>query len=105
MYKYVFNKWWLNKIYTNIATTNNNNHIKLFILDSDLLGRKQQENVARYATYLGLCIATCIIFQRNIYIASVIGLLVGIYISVSEYMIAHSNVQDTTANVDILGPA
>ena len=77
----------------------------MFITDSDLLGRKQQENIARYATYFGLCIATCIIFQRNIYIASVIGLLVGIYISVSEYMIAHSNIQDTTANVDILGPA
>ncbi|XP_017794462.1 PREDICTED: cysteine-rich with EGF-like domain protein 2 [Habropoda laboriosa] len=74
-------------------------------INSDILGRKQQENVARYATYFGLCVATCIIFQRNIYIASVIGLLVGIYISVSEYMIAHSNVQDTTANVDILGPA
>ncbi|CAL7936584.1 unnamed protein product [Xylocopa violacea] len=74
-------------------------------INSDLLGRKQQENMARYATYFGLCIATCIIFQRNIYIASVIGLLVGIYISVSEYMIAHSNLQDTAANVDILGPA
>ncbi|KZC15199.1 hypothetical protein WN55_00971, partial [Dufourea novaeangliae] len=74
-------------------------------LDSDLLGRKKQENMARYATYFGLCIATCIIFQRNIYIASVIGLLVGVYISVSEYMIANSNLQDTTPKLDILGPA
>lgn len=74
-------------------------------LDSDLLGRKKQENLARYLTYFGLCVAICIILQRNIYAASIIGLLVAIYISVSEYMIAHSNVQDTTANMDILGPA
>lgn len=72
-------------------------------INSDLLGRKQQENIARYATYFGLCIATYIIFQRNIYIASIIGLLVGIYISASEYIIAHSSIQDTTANMDILG--
>ncbi|KAI4478688.1 hypothetical protein M0804_011716 [Polistes exclamans] len=74
-------------------------------INSDLLGRKRHENFARYATYLGLCIATCIILQRNIYAASVIGILVAVYISVSEYMIAHSNIQDTTANMDILGPA
>lgn len=72
-------------------------------INSDILGRKRHENFARYTTYVGLCIATCIIFQRNIYIASVIGLFVGIYISVSEYMIANSDVQDTAANVDILG--
>ncbi|KAK2585182.1 hypothetical protein KPH14_009894 [Odynerus spinipes] len=74
-------------------------------LDSDLLGRKKQENLARYATYLGLCIATCIILQRNIYAASVIGILVATYISVSEYMIAHSNIQDTTANMNVLKPS
>ncbi|KAL2723181.1 cysteine-rich with EGF-like domain protein 2 [Vespula maculifrons] len=74
-------------------------------INSDLLGRKRHENFARYATYLGLCVATCIILQRNIYAASVIGILVAVYISVSEYMIAHSNIQDTTANMDILGPA
>ncbi|XP_043683140.1 cysteine-rich with EGF-like domain protein 2 [Vespula pensylvanica] len=74
-------------------------------INSDLLGRKRHENFARYATYFGLCVATCIILQRNIYAASVIGILVAVYISVSEYMIAHSNIQDTTANMDILGPA
>lgn len=75
------------------------------LLDSDLLGRKRQENWARYLTYTGLLLAICIILHRNIYVASIIGLLVAIYISVSEYMIAHHNVQDTTANMDILGPA
>lgn len=74
-------------------------------INSDLLGRKKQENLARYVTYLGLCIATCIILQRNIYIASVIGILVATYISISEYMIIHSNIQDTTTSMDILGPA
>ncbi|XP_070161933.1 cysteine-rich with EGF-like domain protein 2 [Polyergus mexicanus] len=74
-------------------------------INSDLLGRKKKENLARYLTYFGLCVAICIILQRNIYAASIIGLLVAIYISVSEYMIAHSDVQDTTANMDILGPA
>lgn len=77
--------------------------MSLIIVGSDMLGRKQQENIARYATYTGLCVATCIIFQRNIYVASVIGLLVGIYISVSEYMIAHSNAQDATTHVDSIG--
>ncbi|KAG7199952.1 hypothetical protein KM043_014383 [Ampulex compressa] len=67
-------------------------------INSDFLGRKKHINIARYVTYLGLCVATCIIFQRNIYAASVIGLAVGIYISVSEYMIAHSDVQDTMAD-------
>ncbi|XP_012265730.2 cysteine-rich with EGF-like domain protein 2 [Athalia rosae] len=74
-------------------------------VDSDLLGRKRKENIARYSTYFGMCLATCIILQRNVYAASVIGLLVGVYISVSEYMIAFSTVQDTSANMDILGPA
>lgn len=41
-------------------------------------------SLARYATYLGLCVATCIVFRNNIYIASVIGLVVAVYITVSE---------------------
>lgn len=43
--------------------------------------------VARYATYLGLCIATCIIFRRSVYLASLIGLFVAIYIGLSEYTV------------------
>ncbi|XP_014243710.1 cysteine-rich with EGF-like domain protein 2 [Cimex lectularius] len=42
----------------------------------------------RYLTYLGLCIATCIIFQKNTLIASVIGLSVAVYVAVSEYMLS-----------------
>ncbi|XP_034936135.1 cysteine-rich with EGF-like domain protein 2 [Chelonus insularis] len=73
-------------------------------INPDILGRKRHENMARYATYFGLCVATCIILQRNVYAASGIGLLVGLYISVSEYMIANSDIQHTTPNVDILDP-
>lgn len=42
----------------------------------------------RYLTYFGLCVATFIIFQKNTIVASVIGLLVGIYVTVSEYMLS-----------------
>ena len=74
---------------------------KLFS-DSDILGRKTHENISRYATYCGLALATCIILQRNVYAAGVIGLAVGIYISVSEYMIANSGVQDTIPNIQLI---
>lgn len=45
---------------------------------------------SRYVTYAGLCIATCIILQNNIYIASVIGILVASYIGIAEYTIPNS---------------
>ncbi|XP_046384304.1 cysteine-rich with EGF-like domain protein 2 [Ischnura elegans] len=53
-------------------------------------------NLTRYFTYLGLCITTCIIFSKNIIVASLIGLCVAVYISVSEYMLGSSsdNVMD-----------
>lgn len=72
--------------------------------DPDILGRKRHENMARYATYCGLCVATCIVLQRNIYLASGIGMAVGLYISVSEYMIANSDIQEAKPNLDLLQP-
>lgn len=39
----------------------------------------------RYFTYLGLCFATCVIFQSSVYAASAIGLAVALYISLAEY--------------------
>ncbi|OXU28623.1 hypothetical protein TSAR_010928 [Trichomalopsis sarcophagae] len=71
-------------------------------VNSDILGRKTYENWTRYLTYLGLAVATSIILQRNVYAASVIGLCVAIYISVSEYLIAHSGIQDTMPNIGII---
>lgn len=47
---------------------------------------KPLEN-SRYATYFGLCLATCIIFRKNIFIASGIGLLVALYIGAAEYTV------------------
>ncbi|GIY32918.1 cysteine-rich with EGF-like domain protein 2-A [Caerostris darwini] len=49
--------------------------------------RSVHVEVARYATYLGLCIATCIIFRRSILMAGVIGVCVAIYITLSEYTV------------------
>ncbi|KAL1130167.1 hypothetical protein AAG570_013105 [Ranatra chinensis] len=55
----------------------------------------------RYFTYLGLCIATCIIFQKNTVIASVIGLSVAIYVSVSEYMLSTMHSQSHLGQEEI----
>ena len=42
----------------------------------------------RYITYAGLVVATAIIFNRNWIIASVIGGVVSVYISFTEYYLA-----------------
>ena len=39
----------------------------------------------RYFTYLGLCVATAIIFQRSSAIAGVLGVVVAAYVTLSEY--------------------
>ncbi|CAG9816986.1 unnamed protein product [Phaedon cochleariae] len=56
-------------------------------LDSSEENRKNFVFFSRYLTYLGLCIATCIIFNKNMYLAAIIGSCVGVYITVSEYML------------------
>ena len=52
----------------------------------------------RFFTYLGLCIATCIIFQKNPVLASAIGLCVAIYVTVSEYMLGNITPQFSLGN-------
>lgn len=47
----------------------------------------RSDDIRRYVTYLGLCLATCIIFQKNPVVASLIGLSVALYVAVSEYML------------------
>uniref|UniRef100_A0A0A9W637 Cysteine-rich with EGF-like domain protein 2 n=1 Tax=Lygus hesperus TaxID=30085 RepID=A0A0A9W637_LYGHE len=62
-----------------------------FRLKDGLCTPRQQATAAdwtRYLTYFGLCAATFIIFQKNTIAASVIGLLVGMYVTVSEYMLS-----------------
>lgn len=64
--------------------------------DSDQEQRKHHVFITRYLTYFGLCVATCIIFQRNVMLAAIIGLAVGIYISVSEYMLNTPSIPNVT---------
>lgn len=59
-------------------------------------------NLTRYLTYLGLCITTCIIFPKNMVVASLIGLSVAVYISLSEYMLGSSN-GDMLNGLDLKG--
>ncbi|XP_040079161.1 cysteine-rich with EGF-like domain protein 2 isoform X1 [Ixodes scapularis] len=58
-------------------------------VDESVKWRELHVVLARYATYLGLCVATFIIFKRNVYAASVIGVLVAVYIGFSEYTLAN----------------
>ncbi|CAG7728867.1 unnamed protein product, partial [Allacma fusca] len=59
-------------------------------LDGSTLGRTDNMNKTRYFTYFGLCLATCIIFQKNPLIAGLIGVAVAAYISTSEYLLSSS---------------
>ncbi|EAT34727.1 AAEL013062-PA [Aedes aegypti] len=54
---------------------------------TDVSSEKRNQYVAftRYLTYLGLCIATCIVLQSSTWLAALVGLAVAVYISVSEY--------------------
>ncbi|XP_064483431.1 cysteine-rich with EGF-like domain protein 2 isoform X2 [Ornithodoros turicata] len=66
-------------------------------IEEKLWWREMHVLVARYSTYLGLCIATFIIFKRNAYVASVIGLLVAVYIGFSEYTLSGWESHQVTA--------
>lgn len=71
-------------------------------VDSEQEQRKQHVFITRYLTYFGLCVATCIILQRNVMLAAIIGLCVGVYISISEYMLntpALPNVTDFVKSI------
>ncbi|KAF7287748.1 hypothetical protein GWI33_003383 [Rhynchophorus ferrugineus] len=50
--------------------------------------RKNYISLSRYITYFGLCACTCIVSQKNIYLAAIVGLFVGIYITLSEYILS-----------------
>uniref|UniRef100_A0A1B0DDL6 protein disulfide-isomerase n=1 Tax=Phlebotomus papatasi TaxID=29031 RepID=A0A1B0DDL6_PHLPP len=70
-------------------------------LCTDTSGEKREQYVTmtRYLTYLGLCIATCVIFQSSTWIASLVGLAVALYISVSEYWLAGSSSKDQSPTI------
>jgi hypothetical protein len=62
-----------------------------FCVDSKARKKEESVDVSRYATYFGLCVATCVIFSNNIYIASVIGLIVALYIAIAEYTVENQS--------------
>ncbi|GAB0095505.1 cysteine-rich with EGF-like domain protein 2 [Sergentomyia squamirostris] len=70
-------------------------------LCTDTAGEKREHYVTmtRYLTYLGLCIATCVIFQSSTWIASLVGLAVALYISVSEYWLSGSTTKGTSPTI------
>ncbi|CRL03643.1 CLUMA_CG016174, isoform A [Clunio marinus] len=54
---------------------------------TDLTNEKRDQYVTltRYCLYLGLCVTVCIIFQNSTWLAAIFGIVVGVYISLSEY--------------------
>ena len=57
------------------------------VADAEAAGNEQHVTVARYLTYGGLCLATCILLQRSVSLAAIVGLLVAGYITLSEYQL------------------
>uniref|UniRef100_A0A6G1SP83 Cysteine-rich with EGF-like domain protein 2 n=1 Tax=Aceria tosichella TaxID=561515 RepID=A0A6G1SP83_9ACAR len=47
-----------------------------------------EANYYRYAIYVGLCICTCIILHNSVYMASLVGLGVALYIGASEWVMS-----------------
>jgi len=52
----------------------------------------QQATFTRYVTYAGLCVATFIIFNKNTWVAMIVGAAVSVYITLAEYMYGETNV-------------
>lgn len=70
------------------------------ILDTSSEQRSDYVTMTRYLTYLGLCIATCVIFQSSTWMAALVGIAVAVYISVSEFWLSAT----TSANGGVGGP-
>ncbi|KAF2367310.1 protein of unknown function DUF3456 [Trinorchestia longiramus] len=58
---------------------------KAMCVDNSNAARERNLQMARYITYAGLTVATCIILQRHTVLAAVVGLSVAVYITASEY--------------------
>jgi hypothetical protein len=56
-----------------------------FCISEDTAGKMFTLSNTRYFTYLGLCVATAIIFQRSAAIAGTLGVVVAAYVTLSEY--------------------
>jgi hypothetical protein len=62
-----------------------------YCVDSKVKTQETNMEMSRYATYFGLSLATCIIFRKNMYVASIIGIVVAVYIGLAEYTVRHSS--------------
>ncbi|TRY68225.1 hypothetical protein TCAL_05218 [Tigriopus californicus] len=45
----------------------------------------------RFFTYIGLGVAACIIFQRSVVVAGILGLVIAVYITISEYYLQNAS--------------
>ena len=54
------------------------------------IGRVFTIDNTRFFTYAGLVVATMIIFHKNWHVASLVGGVVGVYISCTEYYLANN---------------
>jgi len=64
----------------------------LFHSPTDLTNEKRDEYVTftRYCLYFGLTVAACIMLQNSTTLASIVGLIVALYIGLSEYWIRNN---------------
>jgi hypothetical protein len=61
------------------------------VADKNPTGRLFHMDNTRFFTYVGLVVATAIIFNRSWVLASAIGAFVSVYIGFTEYYIANNN--------------
>ena len=54
-------------------------------ISEETAGRIFTISNTRFFTYIGLCIAACIIFQRSVAVAGILGVVIAVYITISEY--------------------
>lgn len=59
-------------------------------VDLESIHRSLKMRVARYVTYAGLFIATCIVFKKNVLFASILGIAVAVYVAASEYTLTEN---------------
>ena len=69
-------------------------------IDNSNVDRERNLQFARYITYAGLTVATCIILQRHTVLAAVVGLSVAVYITGSEYYLTYVH-QDEQEQPDL----
>lgn len=72
-------------------------------INDNVKGRIFNINNTRFFTYVGLGISTCIIFHKNWMIASGLGALVAVYISLTEYYIANNSMSGDLEPTNPLG--